>query len=102
MLETHFRSLSREELAETGEEAGFLTNGSSPGFSPSPFCSATSGGHLWTAAGRRSRLSDYSGGTVWESHPLPFYPLMGHLIRISEIKKSDVRYITKPVAVKGK
>jgi len=20
------------------------------------------------------RLSDYSGGTVWDSHPLPFYP----------------------------
>jgi len=35
--EQHFRSLSREELAESGEQAGFLTNGSLPGFSPSPF-----------------------------------------------------------------
>ena len=33
----HFSSLSREELAETGEEAGFLTYGSLPGISPSPF-----------------------------------------------------------------
>jgi hypothetical protein len=33
----HFRSLSREELAETGDEAGFLTLGSTPVNSPSPF-----------------------------------------------------------------
>jgi hypothetical protein len=41
MAETqkHFRSLSREEEAEDGEQAGFLTNGSWPDFSPSPFCS---------------------------------------------------------------
>ena len=46
----HFRSLSREEKTESGEQAGFLTNGSSPGFSPSPFWCATSGGHWWIAA----------------------------------------------------
>ncbi len=28
--------------------------------------------------GRRSRLSVYSGGTVWDFHPLPFYPNAGH------------------------
>jgi hypothetical protein len=33
----HFRSLSHEELTESGEEAGFLTIGSSPGITPSPF-----------------------------------------------------------------
>ena len=28
--------------------------------------------------GCRSRLSVYSGGTVWDFHPLPFYPNAGH------------------------
>jgi hypothetical protein len=81
----HFRSLSREEFAETGEEAGFLTNGSSPGFSPSPFFLKRVAGHL-KQLGRRSRLSGYSGGTAWELHPLPFYPNVGTSVRISEIK----------------
>jgi hypothetical protein len=69
----HFRSLSREELAETGEQAGFLTNGSSPGFSPSPFWFFNEWRAFRAAAeAAEAWLSDYSGGTVWESHPLPF------------------------------
>jgi hypothetical protein len=36
MLVKHLRSLSREEIAERSEEAGFLTDGSSPDISPSP------------------------------------------------------------------
>jgi len=89
----HLSSLSREELAETGDEAGFLTIGSSPGFSPSPFLINNEWRALADCFGRRSRLSDYSGGTVWESHPLPFYPIQGTSVRISEINKKETYII---------
>ena len=70
---TAFQVSFSRRAAETGEEAGFLTNGSSPGFSPSPLSMQRVAGIL-KLPGRRSRLSDYSGGTAWDSHPLPFYP----------------------------
>ncbi len=73
----HSRTLSREERLKNEDEAGFLTLGSQPGFSPSPSYFNEWRATLDASAGRRSRLSEYSGGTVWDSHPLPFYPRSG-------------------------
>jgi hypothetical protein len=87
----HSSSLSREELAETGDEAGFLTIGSLPGLSPSPFLINNEWRALAYCVGRRSRLSDYSGGTVWDLHPLPFYPYWAPLFAFQRsIKKPTI------------
>ena len=73
---THSSSLSREEQTEISDEAGFLALGSSPDFAPSPY-SRTSGGLICAGTQLQAteiRLSDHSGGTAWDLHPLPFHP----------------------------
>jgi hypothetical protein len=93
-IQQHFRSLSREELAETDEEAGFLTNGSSPGISPSPFISATSGGHFRAAWPQmpafRLQWRDRVGIA-----PTSLLPLLGHLDSFFRDQIKRVTYTTR-------
>jgi hypothetical protein len=90
----HFRSLSREEFAETGEEAGFLTIGSSPGISPSPFsiCNewralnsfqAVEAGFPITVAGPRGNYTHF-----------PFTPIWAPLFAFQRSKKKDIYHQT--------
>jgi hypothetical protein len=85
----HFRSLSREEPAETGEWAGFLTNGSSPGILAFPVFAGTSGGHIRTTKTEEAGFPITVAGPCGNLTHFPFIPDVGHPDRISEIKSNS-------------
>ena len=88
---SHFRSLSREELAETGDRAGFLANGSLPDISPSPHLHDASGGHLLVASAEESGFPITVAGPRGNYTHFPFTPNWGTSI-VFQRSKSDFTY----------